>query len=141
VSKIILISCVKKKQTLKSLAENLYVSPLFRLNLKYARSLQPQAIYVLSAEHGLLSLETEIEPYEKTLNTMRLAEVKDWASKLVRQLEGCSDLQNDHFVILAGLKYRQFLVPALSSFEIPMERMGLGKQLQYLKGKINECHL
>lgn len=140
-SKIVLISCVKKKQTLKSLAENLYVSPLFRLNLKYARSLQPQAIYVLSAEHGLLSLETEIEPYEKTLNTMRLAEVKDWANSLIRQLEGCSDLQNDHFIILAGLRYRQFLVHALGSYEIPMKGLSLGKQLHHLKEKLNERHL
>ena len=134
-SKIVLISCVKKKLPLRSRAENLYVSPLFRLNLKYAHSLQPQAIYVLSAEHGLLCLETEIEPYEKTLNTMRVAEVKDWANSLIAQLKDCSDLQNDHFVILAGLRYRQFLVPALGSYEIPLEGLGLGKQLQYLNKK------
>jgi hypothetical protein len=141
VSKIVLISCAKKKQTLKSRAENLYVSPLFRLNLKYALSLQPQAIYVLSAEHGLLSLETEIEPYDKTLNRMRLAEVKDWANSLIGQLESCSNLQNDHFIILAGLRYRQFLVPALGTYEIPMKGLSLGKQLHYLKEKLNERHL
>lgn len=140
-SKIVLISCVKMKQPVKSRAEDLYISPLFRLNLKYARSLQPQAIYVLSAEHGLVCLETEIEPYEKTLNTMKLAEVKDWASRVLAQLKDCSDFQSDHFVILAGLKYRQFLVPELGSCDIPLKGLGLGRQLQTLNKKLNELHM
>ena len=62
--KIVLISCVSKKLPHPASAQDLYVSPLFRLNLQYARKLQPDAIYILSAKHGLLDLDTEVEPYD-----------------------------------------------------------------------------
>ena len=54
--KIILISCVSKKLLHSAPAQDLYVSPLFRLNLEYARKLAPGAIYILSAMYGLLRL-------------------------------------------------------------------------------------
>ena len=68
--KIVLISCVSKKLVHAAKVRDIYVSPLFRLNLAYAESLKPDAIYVLSAKHGLLPLDDQIEPYELTLNTM-----------------------------------------------------------------------
>ena len=46
--RIVLISCVSKKLPHPARAKDLYVSPLFRLNLQYARKLQPDAIYILS---------------------------------------------------------------------------------------------
>ena len=58
---IVLISCVSKKLAHAARARDIYVSPLFRLNLAYAESLKPDAIYVLSAKHGLLALEDQIE--------------------------------------------------------------------------------
>ena len=67
-NQIVLISCVSQKLSHRAKAKDLYVSTLFRLNLKYAKILNPDAIYILSAKHGLLSLEQEIEPYEQTLN-------------------------------------------------------------------------
>ena len=60
----------------------MYVSPLFKYSLKYARLLNPDRIYILSAEYGLISLEQEIEPYEKTLNTFSKQEIKEWEEKL-----------------------------------------------------------
>ena len=55
--KIVLISCVSKKLVHAAKVRDIYVSPLFRLNLAYAESLKPDAIYVLSAKHGLLPLD------------------------------------------------------------------------------------
>ena len=85
--KIVLISCVSKKLPYRAKARDLYVSTLFKLNLKYANSLNPDEIYVLSAKHGLLELEREIEPYEQTLNNMRTTEIRAWANNVLQQPE------------------------------------------------------
>lgn len=130
--KIVLISCVSKKLVHAAKVRDIYVSPLFRLNLAYAESLKPDAIYVLSAKHGLLPLDDQIEPYELTLNTMGTGQIRAWASGVVSQLAAVADLKHDHFVFLAGDKYRKFMVPHLAHFEVPMEGLTIGRQLQFL---------
>ena len=64
---IILISCVSKKLNKKARAKDLYISPLFKFNLRYAKSLKPNKIFILSAKYGLVPLEKEIDPYNQTL--------------------------------------------------------------------------
>ena len=108
--KIVLISCVSKKINKKSKVEDLYLSPLFRKNLQYAKSINPDKIFILSAKHGLLTLEEEIEPYEKTLNKMKSDEIKIWANGVLINLKKVSDLENDEFIFLAGNNYRKFLI-------------------------------
>ena len=130
--KVVLISCVSKKQAHKAKVKDLYISPLFRKNLAYAQKLKPDMIYILSAKYGLLDLDTEIEPYDLTLNNMPSNEIKSWAKKVLKQLSAITNLKQDHFVFLAGVKYRKHLLPHILSSEIPMEGMTIGKQLQYL---------
>jgi hypothetical protein len=129
---IVLISCVSRKLPYKAKAIDLYISALFKKNLAYAQKLQPDAIYILSAKYGLLDLGTEIEPYNLTLNNMSAKEVKKWAEEVIRQLSEKVDIQHDNFIFLAGQKYRKYLIPHISSYEIPLEGMPIGKQLQYL---------
>jgi hypothetical protein len=131
--KIILISCASKKLPTRSKAKDLYISTLFDLNLRFAYSMNPDAVYILSAKHGLLNLETEIDPYNLTLNNMTQREIKEWALKVISQLDAVADLSNDHFIFLAGDKYRKYLVPSLRSYEVPLEGLPIGKQLQFLK--------
>lgn len=133
---IVLISCVSKKLDRKSTAENIYISPLFKKNLTYAKSLNPNEIYILSAEHGLLKLTDEIEPYDKTLNNMRSNEIKEWSKKVISQLKSLTDLKNDKFTFLAGEKYRKYLIPELNNVNIPMKGLKIGKQLQWLTKQI-----
>lgn len=102
------------------------------MSLRYARSLDPHAIFILSAKYGLLSLDTEIEPYDITLSNLPMAEVRAWAQKVVSQLRLSTDLEKDHFIFLAGQKYRKFIIPHLVSYEAPLEGMRIGKQLQWL---------
>ena len=131
--KIILISCASKKLPTRSKAKDLYISTLFNLNLRFAYSMNPDAVYILSAKHGLLNLETAIDPYNLTLNNMTQREIKEWALKVISQLDAVADLSNDHFIFLAGDKYRKYLVPSLRSYEVPLEGLPIGKQLQFLK--------
>jgi cytoplasmic iron level regulating protein YaaA (DUF328/UPF0246 family) len=135
--KIVLISCVSKKCKSKAPAKDLYKSTLFKLNLQYAQSLSPDEIYILSAKYGLLGLYEEIEPYDVTLNKMDRAARQNWSRKVLKQLEEHCNLQNDHFIILAGEKYRQFLIHHLNSYEIPLKGLTIGKQLQYLKRQVS----
>jgi cytoplasmic iron level regulating protein YaaA (DUF328/UPF0246 family) len=130
--KIVLISCVSKKLHHKSKAQNLYVSPLFKKNLQYAKSLNADNIFILSAKYGLLRLNEEIEPYDKTLNKMRSNEIKEWAKFVLNQLKKSTDLENDEFVFLAGNNYRKFLLSHIKHYNIPMQGLSIGKQLQWL---------
>jgi len=138
VKKIALISCVSKKLSIKARAEDMYVSPYFIYNLKYARKLKPDDILILSAKYGLISLEDEIEPYDVTVNEMGASQRSTWASKVIEQIKAEVDLEKDHFIILAGEKYRQYLIPHFKSYEIPLKGLAIGKQLQYLKNKLND---
>ena len=130
--KIVLISCVSQKRAHRSKAKDLYISTLFKKNLAYARRLNPDAIYILSAKYGLLNLETEIDPYNLTLNTMSASEIRSWAEKVLQQLSQVANLNDDHFIFLAGMKYRKYLLPHLRSYEIPLEGLTIGRQLQAL---------
>lgn len=130
--KIVLLSCVSQKRPYRSKAKDLYTSALFQKSLAYAYKIKPDAIYILSAKYGLLDLETVVDPYNLTLNTMSVGENRRWASLVLQQLSQVADLKQDHFIFLAGNNYRKNLLPLLSSYEIPMEGLGIGRQLQYL---------
>lgn len=130
--KVVLISCVSKKLPHKSKAQDLYVSPLFKKNLQYAKSLNPDKIFILSAKYGLLRLNEEIEPYDKTLNKMRSNEIKEWTNSILNQMRKSTDIENDEFIFLAGNNYRKFLLQHLKHYKIPMLGLSIGKQLQWL---------
>ncbi len=138
---IYLISCVSKKLEEASVASSLYISPLFKKNLEYARLLggKDEDIFILSAKYGLVPLDTIIEPYNKTLNNMSNVEKKEWALDIMEDLKyvvGLENMEDTTFVFLAGLNYRKFLVRDLPSVIVPMEGLPIGKQLQFLTKEI-----
>lgn len=130
---IYLISCVSKKLPFRAKAEQLYTSSFFKYNLKYAKMMNADEIYVLSAKYGLVPMDKEINPYELTLNTMKQHEIEKWSNGVLSQLKKVTDINNTHFVFLAGSNYREFLIPAMNSYEVPFEGLGIGEQLGALK--------
>ncbi|MEW6179950.1 MAG: DUF6884 domain-containing protein [Chloroflexota bacterium] len=132
-AKIYLISCVSQKLTRKAKAKDLYVSTLFRSAYQYARQKSADKIFILSAKYGLVKPEEEIEPYDQTLKDMSTRQRKEWAQRVLQALGRECDLQHDHFVILAGEKYREFLLPNLKSYEVPLQGLPIGKQIQFLQ--------
>lgn len=130
---VVLISCVKTKATERKRCDELYLSDLFKKSLAYAHSLKPDRIFILSAKHGLVALDQELDPYDDTLNTMKVPQIKLWSNKVLDQLRQVADLKADRFTFLAAEKYRRFLLPQLDQFEIPMKGLGIGRQLQFLK--------
>ncbi len=138
--KIVLISCASKKLNHKALAKELYISQLFKLNMKYAQSLNPDKIFILSAKYGLLKPEEEIDSYNETLNKKTDSEIKTWAEKVLLELKKEADLEKDEIIFLAGEKYRKYLIPKIKNYKTPLKGLGIGKQLKFLKENTdNKC--
>jgi len=139
--KIVLISCVKTKLPHKAKAKNLYTSPLFKYSLKYAKSFNPDKTFILSAKHGLLNLEQEVESYEQTLNQMNSQELKLWVKKILEKLKTVCDLEKDEIILLTGNNYGKHLLPHISNYKLPLKGLSMGKRLQFLKEKTSNENL
>ncbi len=136
-AKVVFISCVSKKLPRKAKAKELYISDLFKKSLAYAKSLKPKKIFILSAKYGLLPLNKKIAPYEQTLNTMKSGEVQKWAARVLLQLRAQKvDFKRDEAIFLAGAKYRKYLMPHFRHAKAPLSKLGIGRQLAYLKHAI-----
>ncbi len=92
--------------------------------------------FILSAEHGLLTRDQVIEPYERTLNTMPKQLRLAWAAKVNRRLLEVLPVAAS-IIVLAGERYRENIVPFLKeharAVEIPMLGLSMGRQLRWLK--------
>ena len=134
-ARLYLVSCVAKKTRCLAPAKNLYQSPWF--NLARARVEREGAHwYILSAKYGLVHPETEIAPYNETLNEMDVAQRRDWAAKVKIQMDQM--LPNaDEVVVFAGQRYREnlsgYLQRRFKSVSVPMEGLRIGQQLRWLK--------
>lgn len=130
------IACVKTKRGVPCRAGDMYVSPLFRSSLAYARSLHPDRIFILSAKYGLVDPDKTICPYELTLKTMSAKDRAEWARRVLVQLRQRADVEADEFVFLAGEAYRAGLVDHLRHWSAPLRGLPFGAQLQWLKRKL-----
>jgi hypothetical protein len=91
--------------------------------------------FILSAEHGLLDPEAVIAPYEKTLSNMSVRERREWARRVIGEMQtrlpACEDI-----VVLAGARYREFLMSYLATrakrVTVPLEGLRIGEQLSWL---------
>jgi hypothetical protein len=129
----------KKAKTSKE-AQYLYGSAWFRKARAYAEG-NADSWYILSAKHELITPDTVIAPYEETLNTMPAAVRRMWAQSVMLDLRKVLE-PSDTVIILAGMKYRQYLVDPLKNLgctvKIPMSGMRIGEQLQWLNQQIGQ---
>ena len=132
--RIVLISCVKKKRDEPSRARDMYVSPLFvGGGVKYAKTLNYDKLFILSAKYGLLEPDTVIKPYNRCLNDYSEYEKKIWAYEVIKKMQASKlDLDNDEFIILAGKEYRKYLCRKIRNYTIPLEGMSLYRQISFL---------
>lgn len=130
--KIALISCVKTKAAKPCQAKDMYISPLFKYAYRYAKQ-HADKVLILSAKYGLLQETDVISPYEKTLNNMSKRERKIWTIKVLSQLASQADIDNDHFLILAGGGYRTYLCQKLKHYTVPLANVSFGNQLKFYK--------
>lgn len=136
--KYVLIACCKQKANIMSKASDLYISDLFKKSMAYAKTLLPDNIFILSAKYGLLELDRVVEPYDETLNNKSANERKAWAKKVLDDLRKATDLKNDEYIFLAGNKYREYLLPEIENYYIPLKGLGIGPQKRWLKENTHE---
>ena len=142
---IILISCASKKLATKMPAKDLYNSILFKSSLEYAKSIKHDKIYILSAKHHLLDLETQIEPYDVTLSyispksrksnliILNNEQKKLWGNTVISQLNKVSDIENDIFIILAGREYLEPLEKSIMNLDNKLRGLRYGERVKWLK--------
>ena len=134
-TRVAFVSCVKQKRDSAAPARDLYLSQLFRGLRRYAET-HADAWYILSAEHGVLRPDQVVEPYERTLNTMRKPERLAWAERVQKQLLELLP-SGAEVILLAGLRYREEIEPFLRKrgflVSVPLEGLKIGMQLQRLK--------
>ena len=135
--KIVLISCVSKKHNYPCKAVEMYISPLFKGAYKYAKIINADKIFILSAKYGLLDEDTLITPYNETLNTKSDKEIRIWADNVLAELREKTNIEEDDFIFLAGAKYRKYLAQKLTNVEVPLMGLSIGKQLAFYKEKNN----
>ncbi|MBG9444029.1 DUF6884 domain-containing protein [Cytobacillus firmus] len=133
--KIALVSCTKVKADYPCSAKEMYQeSTLFNKAIKYIEQQDYDKWYVLSAKYGLLRQHDVIEPYDLTLNNMKVSERKKWSELVIKQIEklGLNITKIDFY---AGTKYRDYIIPALEQKEIvcnvPLQGKGIGEQLSF----------
>jgi hypothetical protein len=134
-----LVSCVGKKRAARAAAEDLYISDWFRLARSFVeRTGSPW--FILSAKYGLVGPREVVEPYELTLNTLGVSDRKKWAALVTSQMNDRLPMV-DRVVVLAGERYREFLMDELrrrANVEVPLEGLRIGEQLHWLKERLKD---
>lgn len=135
-----LVSCSAQKLARLAPARELYCSPLFRLSLAYAER-RCASVYVLSARHRLVELDTVLEPYEQRLGAAR--EREQWGDAVARELveRHGGDIAA---LLLAGTEYVDpirlgFLItPGARELYIadPLAGLQVGQRLRWLNKEL-----
>jgi hypothetical protein len=93
-------------------------------------------VFILSAKHGLVTTETEIEPYDKSLKIMSVPEKEEGGKKVVSQLKEFVDIENGKFVFLTDRIYSEFVCKHLKNVELPLVNIEQEKHLEWLNNEI-----
>lgn len=134
-SRIALIGCGASKAPVTSAARELYRSQLFRASLRWALMHCDRA-FVLSAKHGLLDLDTLVEPYDQALPRDRAGR-EAWGSRVGAQIVAAVGEVEATLVCLAGEKYADaisFDSPEWEyGWEEPLRGLEIGQRLSWFK--------
>lgn len=133
--KIALISCTKLKANYSCSTRQMYQeSTLFNKAIKYIEQQDYNDWFVLSAKYGLLRQYDQIEPYDLTLNNMKVSERKTWSELVLKQIHDMQ-LNVTQIDFYAGVKYREYLIPIFEqkgiNCNVPLKGKGIGEQLQF----------
>jgi hypothetical protein len=128
-----LVACCKKKLSVPSKAEDLYISSLFRHASLYCKQ-QYKSWFILSAMYGLIAPSELIEPYNITLKEKTRLERQEWGRNVFEQLR-TKNLQSEVFCLHAGRLYCEPLQHLINS-QLPMRGMGIGQQLAWYSSRL-----
>ena len=133
---LVLIGCVKGKQSGRHPALGLYTSSLFQGRRQRAEK-AGCPWFILSAKHGLVAPDEPIDSYDLELAELATADRRAWSARVLSALaERVGTLQGKTIEIHAGTEYRNFgLTEGLrargAEVVVPLQGMALGKQLAW----------
>lgn len=134
---LLLVSCVKDKLDVPAAARDLYTSPLFRKQRRYAESCG-LPWFILSAEHGLVAPDEWLAPYERYLPETPRAYREVWGMWVVERLELLAGPLRDRTVeVHAGAAYLDALRGRFSAKGArllePLAGLTMGQRLAWYK--------
>lgn len=135
---VYLIACCKTKAASPMAARDLYQSDLFVKSREFAEAAGAPWC-VLSAAHGLVHTDQVIEPDDQTLADLLPRERREWARRVIAQLDAAVP-PGVLTVFLAGRLYREGLLEwAGRRFFVPMAGLSLGEQKRWLIRKLADA--
>lgn len=133
---ICFLSCTKSKKSTRCKAVEMYSeSDLFSKAYEYAKSLNPDHIYILSAKHHVLELDDVIEPYNLTLNDFSVEEREEWSNKVIDMLKQKNVNFNQKAYFFAGESYTEFIKDHFKNRKEVFNGKGFGEILSFLDKK------
>lgn len=136
---IVMLMCGKNKLPHKAKAKDLYTSPRFQKSIEYAKTITAYScIYILSAKYGLVELEQELAPYDKSLYEMSAQEKKEWAVEVVKSLLSISDPNTDKYFFLTDDTYNEYLLPLLSNYELPLKGIPQEEHITFYNNQLSD---
>ena len=137
----IIIGCGAKKRDIPAPAWLLYQGNLFMAALGYARTLREDSdILILSAKHGLVTLDTVLEPYEQRMGCAGTAsyellgqQVKTYCGTTPPEMILASRVYWGAFMSGWQEAYgRDAAIAIKSQIATPLEGMGIGQRTKWL---------
>jgi hypothetical protein len=132
--RVALLGCGKAKLDRPAPAAQLYTGSLFRQALRYSESRFDER-YVLSALHGLVALEKELEPYELALKSLRRREREAWGGRVAQHLASLFAGLQVEMTFLCGRDYTDevlWRLPRAWTVLEPLRGLALGQRLAML---------
>ncbi len=132
---VVLVGCVKRKLNHGAPAKELYVSDYFVKMRRYAeRAGVPW--FILSAEHGLVSPDDWLEPYERYLSGTPRDYRRSWGRQVAEMLDGSlGDLTGIVIEVHAGSAYVDAVQPPLTARGAvvidPLQGLSIGRRLSW----------
>ena len=133
---VVLVTCTSDKHRGTHTAGYIYTkSSNFRKYMELARVYAgDESIFVISALHGLLTLDTVIDWYNYTLSGQSQAIKNTWGEKVAEQIKLRFDANDTRFIVIAGADYYAPLMKHLPNIEVPLK----GVSMYFRPAKVDE---
>lgn len=145
------VACGKAKRTEATRAADLYTGDLTAKQIAWVATRTdafggPAMTLIASALHGLVDFDTELEPYDVTLNDATPAELADWAALVARQAAD-RGLADARVTVYGGRRYAAAITAAFAQVANPDTTQGtfrtrsleLGERKAALKKLLATC--
>ena len=130
----VLISCSKSKLATKARAREFYTGSLFQKAVGWAERHQ-KPWFIVSALHGLVTPDQELQPYDFILKQLRSREREAWGQRAISELDKYAS-SGSHAILIMPELYRRHIQSALRqrgiTYENPVEGMKIGQQMRWL---------